>query len=143
MNSRGWMAYFLMVVVLMAFCTIVIILFSGLSIFGKLDFSVISEREQASVVPFIIAYSESDASFGEKTFFQQMSYLGAGEPVNPEVEGVLKSYASRSANNYIISLHSRYLTSGGLVDEDKVSAAVIPLFTFEKKQEEMIVRASG
>lgn len=143
MNSKGWMPYFLMFIVLVMFCTVAIVLFSAANIFGKLDFSVVSEQEQSSVVPFIIAYNLLNSDFGEKTFFQQVSYFAAGEKLTPEKEAVLNSYASTSANNYILSLYNRRLTSGGLLDNSKVSAAVIPVFTFEKKKESLEIKATG
>lgn len=143
MDNKGWMPYFLMIIVLVMFCTVVIILFSATNIFGKLDFSVVSEQEQSSVVPFIIAYNLLNSDFGEKAFFQQASYLAAGEKLTPDKEAVLNSYASTSANNYMLSLYNRRLTSGGLLENDKVSAAVIPVFTFEKKKESLEIKASG
>lgn len=141
MDKKGFLPFFFMTVILVVFCTVIILFFFALSFFAKLQIQSNTEREEKFITPFMVGYTSSTAVFDGKSFFQEMSYLASGELFTPTIEKTMDEYASRSANDYLIGFYDKGLLRTKVLDE-KVGGAVIPIFTFEKKQEALIITSS-
>jgi hypothetical protein len=144
MNHRGWMAWFVTLIFMAMFCFAVLAFFAGLSLFLSMGLFHNTEAEQKSITPFLIVHVISNMSIDDKPFFQEMSYVASGQLIDPKFESDVQRVAKIMANAYKISMYSRGLASisFGMISEEYVSGAVIPIFTFYKNAERMLVTAS-
>lgn len=138
-NRRGWMANFIIFLALVVASVVIITVFASLKLFLDVWLSSNIESEQKFVTPFLITYASSGLVYDEKDFFQELSYLSAGEPTFDDFENIVKERAGLMSNNYVISLYSNRLITVGLVTGVSTYNAVIPVFTFEKISDNLMV----
>jgi len=142
MNQRGWMAWLVAFLFLSLVCFVVASVMWGLNIILSMGLFHSAEAEQKFITPFLIIYSSSSISIDEKPFFQEMSYVASGQLIGPSFSSDVIKSSRIMANAYKISLYTRSLMSFGVLGDGTISGAVIPLFTFEKKDEKLLVTAS-
>lgn len=145
LKRKGFMASVVGFLLVAIVCIFVVFFFAIADFFVGININYDISTEQKFVAPFLMVHEASELEKDGKPFFQQLSYFGAGERMTSDYESTLEDRLSLFAYDYILRLKDRRLASYSAVPEANPrlsSSAIIPVFTFEKKNEYFTIQCN-